>query len=199
MDQLNEFLFENNPSPMWIFNAETLNFLAVNKAAQKKYKFSEEEFLQSNLFLVRPDEEKQRLLQVYSDIKQREYSDSLYWLHHDKDGTIFHVRVFSFSVTYKGVHARFAQIIDVEDYFQQFDQNLKLIDELQRHIDFIKKLSWTHCHQLRGKVSNLLAIHQLYHANAIQQEEIPAMAKISENELQEVDRIIKLMVEQMRK
>lgn len=183
---------------MWIFDAETLSFLAVNKAAQKKYKYSEEEFLSANLFLVRSDEEKQRLLEVYGDIKKREYSDSLYWEHCDKEGNRFHVRVFSFSIVYNNKHARFAQIIDVEDYFKQYQENLKLIDELQLHIDFIKKLSWTHCHQLRGKVSNMMAIHNLYSENAFKPEEIPMMAQIGQNELEEIDRIIKLMVHQMK-
>jgi PAS domain S-box-containing protein len=198
MELLNEYLFENNPSPMWIFDAETFQFLAVNKAAQKKYKYTEEEFLSNNLFLIRPDTEKQRLLDTFTDIKKREYSDSLYWIHQNKNGDTFHVRVYSFSVMYNNRHARFAQIIDVEDYVEQFNENLKLIDELQLHIDFLKKLSWAHCHQLRGKVSNMLAIHQLYHANAIAPEEIPQMAEISQNELLEVDRLIKQMVHQMK-
>src|SRR5450759_1139531 len=38
-------LFEANPHPMWVFDEETLAFLAVNDAAVVKYGWSREEFL----------------------------------------------------------------------------------------------------------------------------------------------------------
>ena len=39
------FLFENNPLPMWVWDHETLGFLAVNKAAEEKYGYDRETFL----------------------------------------------------------------------------------------------------------------------------------------------------------
>ena len=39
-----EILFESNPFPMWIYDLETLKFLAVNDAALLKYGYSKEEF-----------------------------------------------------------------------------------------------------------------------------------------------------------
>ena len=38
-------LFYGNPLPMWVFDNETLQFLAVNDAALAKYGWSKEEFL----------------------------------------------------------------------------------------------------------------------------------------------------------
>ena len=38
-------LFDSNPHPMWVFDAETLAFLAVNDAAVRLYGFSRDEFL----------------------------------------------------------------------------------------------------------------------------------------------------------
>lgn len=38
-------LFEANPQPMWVFDRETLRFLAVNDAAVSHYGYSREEFL----------------------------------------------------------------------------------------------------------------------------------------------------------
>jgi PAS domain S-box-containing protein len=38
-------LFEDNPEPMWLFDAETFAFLIVNDAAVRKYGYSREEFL----------------------------------------------------------------------------------------------------------------------------------------------------------
>ena len=47
-------LFENNPHPMWIFDAETLRFLAVNDAAVVRYGYSAEEFRGMTLRDIRP-------------------------------------------------------------------------------------------------------------------------------------------------
>ena len=38
-------LFERNPLPMWVYDVETLAFLAVNDAAVRHYGYSREEFL----------------------------------------------------------------------------------------------------------------------------------------------------------
>ena len=38
------FLFDDNPLPMWVWDHETLGFLAVNKAAVEKYGYDRERF-----------------------------------------------------------------------------------------------------------------------------------------------------------
>ena len=38
-------LFEGNPHPMWVYDVETLAFLAVNDAAVESYGYSRDEFL----------------------------------------------------------------------------------------------------------------------------------------------------------
>ena len=40
-----QLLFHLNPLPMWVIDAESQAFLAVNEAAIKKYGWSREEFL----------------------------------------------------------------------------------------------------------------------------------------------------------
>ena len=39
-------LFDANPLPMWVYDFETLRFIAVNEAAVRHYGFSKDEFLQ---------------------------------------------------------------------------------------------------------------------------------------------------------
>src|SRR5579862_6964324 len=50
-------LFDNNPHPTWVFDRETLRFLAVNAAAVKKYGYSNDEFLAMTLKDIRPPED----------------------------------------------------------------------------------------------------------------------------------------------
>ena len=54
-------LFESNPNPMWIYDAETLAFLAVNDAAVDSYGWSREEFLELTIADIRVPEEVERL------------------------------------------------------------------------------------------------------------------------------------------
>src|SRR5205823_8317990 len=55
-------LFDNNPHPTWVYDRETLQFLAVNRAAVKKYGYSNDEFLAMTLKDIRPPEDVPLLL-----------------------------------------------------------------------------------------------------------------------------------------
>src|SRR5947209_659186 len=55
-------LFESNPVPMWVYDRETLSFLAVNEAATHHYGYSREEFLSMTIKDVRPPEDIPALL-----------------------------------------------------------------------------------------------------------------------------------------
>src|SRR5580704_54680 len=55
-------LFELNPQPTWIYDRETLRFLAVNRAALRKYGYTQEEFLAMTIEEIRPREEIPALL-----------------------------------------------------------------------------------------------------------------------------------------
>ena len=55
-------LFEVNPHPMWVYDLETLRFLAVNDAAVRRYGYSREEFLALTIRDIRPPEDVPALL-----------------------------------------------------------------------------------------------------------------------------------------
>ena len=50
-------LFECTPQPIWVFDEETLSFLAVNEAAVRTYGYSREEFLSMTTEDIRPSED----------------------------------------------------------------------------------------------------------------------------------------------
>jgi PAS domain S-box-containing protein len=72
-DSCFQLLFNANPRPMWVFDRETLEFLAVNDAAVQKYGWSREEFLSMTVGEVRPQEDV-ALLEVY--LSEQEGQDS---------------------------------------------------------------------------------------------------------------------------
>ena len=50
-------LFDNNPMPMWVFDAETTGFLSVNDAAVQHYGYSRATFLRMKLQEIWPQDE----------------------------------------------------------------------------------------------------------------------------------------------
>lgn len=98
-------LFENNPWPMWVYDLETLTFLAVNEAAVDKYGFSAAEFLAMSIRDIRPDEDVPRLLDdVATTTRPLNFAGE--WRHCRKDGTIFPVEITSHSLVHNGRSAR---------------------------------------------------------------------------------------------
>src|SRR4051794_36851317 len=57
-------LFERSPRPMWVYDVETLGFLAVNDAAIRHYGYSRAEFLGMTIAHLRPPAEVPTLLRA---------------------------------------------------------------------------------------------------------------------------------------
>src|SRR5215813_10483448 len=52
-----DMMFAGNPYPMFMFDRNTLRYLAVNDAAVEAYGYSREEFLRMSLLDIRPEED----------------------------------------------------------------------------------------------------------------------------------------------
>jgi hypothetical protein len=107
-------LFESNPFPMWVYDLETLAFLAVNGAVVRRYGYSKEELLNMTLKDIRPKEDVPALLENVSKVNG-EPSDSGVWRHRKKDGTIFDVEISSHPLTFAGRRAELVLAIDVTE------------------------------------------------------------------------------------
>ena len=107
-------LFEAHPNPMWIYDLETLRFLAVNNAAVSHYGFSRAEFLRMTLADIRPEEDVPDLLESITRI-----SDGLdpggVWRHRCKDGRIVFAEVCSHTIYFDDRRAEVVLARDVSD------------------------------------------------------------------------------------
>jgi len=56
-EEQHRLLFEANPNPAWMFDVETMQFVAVNAAAIRHYGYSREEFLAMRTTDIRPVED----------------------------------------------------------------------------------------------------------------------------------------------
>jgi two-component system, cell cycle sensor histidine kinase and response regulator CckA len=107
-------LFESNPQPMWVYDRETLEFLAVNLAAVRQYGYPIEEFLRMTLKDIRPVEDIPALLE---DVRQP--TGTLHrdgpWRHQRRDGTIITVKINAHPVEFEGRNACLALASDITE------------------------------------------------------------------------------------
>lgn len=109
-------LFENNPLPMWIYDPQTLRFLAVNRQAVVKYGYSEREFAGMTLYDIRPEEEIDRLKNIEPVVESFEGTQSRgMWTHNTKKGKQILVEAWAQTILFNGKEARLALLEDVTD------------------------------------------------------------------------------------
>jgi PAS domain S-box-containing protein len=108
-------LFDVHPYPMWVVDAKTLAFLAVNGAAVRLYGYSKEEFLTLTADQIRPEEDVEDLRKAFDDpgnYRQR------VWRHKKKNGELIPVKVTSLNLDFDGRKARLGVIEDLTERLQ---------------------------------------------------------------------------------
>ena len=112
-------LFDNNPMAMWVFDRETLRFLAVNAAAIVRYGYSREQFLTMKVTDIRTGDEASsaKFLRAIPDAQNEVYVGQ----HHRADGTEMHVTVYSRTLNYENREARLVAINDITARMQVED------------------------------------------------------------------------------
>jgi PAS domain S-box-containing protein len=136
-EQKYRLLFENNPQPMWVYDLDTLGFLAVNQAALHKYGYSRTEFLGMTIADIRPKDELPRLLN-YMQQARTDLVEAGGWRHQKSDGALMDVEVVSHRLLFDGKPARLVLVQDVterkraeqavrdsEERFRSFAENLE--------------------------------------------------------------------------
>jgi PAS domain S-box-containing protein len=114
-------LFEDSPLPMWVFDRETLRFLAVNEAAIAHYGHSREEFLSFTIKDIRPSEDIPILLKNLAT-DQSGLSGAGVWRHCKKDGSIIDVDITSHTLEFAGRPAELVLAHDITERKRAEDQ-----------------------------------------------------------------------------
>lgn len=107
-------LFASSPNPMWIYDTETLRFLAVNDAALDRYGYTRDELLAMTIKDIRPPEDVARLIDDVEATSQ-DLARSRDWRHVTKAGQIVHVEITSHRLEWDGRPTRLAVINDVTE------------------------------------------------------------------------------------
>ncbi|MDF2094356.1 hybrid sensor histidine kinase/response regulator [Aquibaculum arenosum] len=104
--------FDNHPDPMWVYDLESLAFLAVNDTAVRVYGYSRAEFLDMTLRDIHLSAD-QDLLEENIKHSRAAHQRSGIWRHRLKNGRVVHVDIVSHSLDYEGRHARLVAVRDI--------------------------------------------------------------------------------------
>ncbi len=107
-------LFDNNPMPMWVFDAETTGFLKVNDAAVRHYGYSREKFLTMRLREIWPQDEWVSHGQALRQLGDS-YQSERHWRHLKADGSEICVLNFGRRVTFEGRDGYLVAIVDITE------------------------------------------------------------------------------------
>ena len=123
-------LFNSNPVPLYVYDLETLNFLAVNDAALRYYEYSREEFLKMRLPAIQSE-------QTIPDQKEGIQLPGEYiscpWKHIKKSGEKIDVEITSHSLSFNERLSRLEIAVDVTE-------KLHIENELKENLGALKSL-----------------------------------------------------------
>src|ERR1035437_805857 len=121
-------LFESNPHPMWIYDSETLRFLAVNDTVVQQYGWSVEQFRAMTIADIRPPEDVPQLVAILN-IHAAGVPTITQTRHFHADGSITQVEVTSHEIAWDGRPARVVLVADLTEKVrleEQLRQALKM-------------------------------------------------------------------------
>ncbi|MGB9361704.1 MAG: response regulator, partial [Candidatus Sulfotelmatobacter sp.] len=122
-------LFDNNPHPTWVYDRETLQFLAVNRATVEKYGYSREEFLAMTIKDIRSPEYVPLLLESVGAVRDGIEKFGI-WKHLKKDQTEIDMEITSYAMNFAGRHAEVVVAVDVTQRKRDEEEKRKVTEKL---------------------------------------------------------------------
>jgi PAS domain S-box-containing protein len=133
-------LFDRNPSPMWVYDSETLAILDVNQAAVEHYGWSREELLRLTIRDLRPPSERAAF---EAALRRRGPGLTINgrFRHWRKDGSPLEVDVNTQEVTFRGAPARLVLALDVTARVRAEEDVQRFVSLVENSGDFIAMAS----------------------------------------------------------
>lgn len=181
-DSLNRYmgLFQDNPNAMWIYDASTFHFLAVNDAAIAKYGYTREEFLGMKVTDISIDDKDDKHI-LNQPNESKIFFDSGIWKIKRKDATTLYVRQLSHSLMYNQRKCNFTLTEDLTSVIKQGEQ--------------LRNIAFKNSHELRRPVANILGLINVLEMDDLTDENKKIIAYI-ESSIKELDETIKSIAEE---
>lgn len=111
-EQHYRLFFDSNPLAMWVYDLDSLDFLAVNRAAITQYGYSREEFLSMTIKDIRPAEDVSTLL---GNLCHEGLNPAGTWKHRRKDNSVIDVEIISHALVFAGRNAKLVLAKDITE------------------------------------------------------------------------------------
>jgi PAS domain S-box-containing protein len=113
-EQQYKLFFEANPAPMWVYDRDTLEIIAVNEAAIKQYGYLRGELMAMKITTISPEEAVGRLLDDLSSSSSG-FQARRPGKHRLRDGSIISVEISSNDIKFMGKRGRLQLVSDVTE------------------------------------------------------------------------------------
>jgi PAS domain S-box-containing protein len=115
-EEQHRLLFESNPFPVYVYDTETLRFLAVNQATVEHYGYTRKELLTKlTLKDLRPEEDHDELVRRVAAVTPDRDTLAAPSRHKKKDGTVIHVEITSHVLNFGGRQAEIVLVNDITE------------------------------------------------------------------------------------
>ncbi len=130
-------LFDASPHPMWVYDLETLRFLAVNARATQVYGYSREEFLSMTLHRLMPEAMRPHLRETLQAVMARPADEVLVRQHVTRAGQMLDVEIIAHTTEFAGRAARLVLAHDVTGSRRLLEERERLIAAIEQSEDSI--------------------------------------------------------------
>jgi PAS domain S-box-containing protein len=179
-------LFFRNPSPMWIYDTDTLQFLQVNGAAIRKYGYTRNEFNTMTIREIRPKEEIDNLFKALEKIDHDLPSISTV-KHRAKNGKEFYAEVRCSTIVYRGKSERLVIARDITD-------SINYTQAIEKQNAQLREIAYLQSHIVRAPLCRILGLINMIHMDKehnMNQE----LLGFLETSAKELDEVIKAIVD----
>lgn len=122
-----KLLFDNNPMPMSVFDADTLKFLDVNKSFSEKYGYNSEEFKQMTILDIRPQEEFDKVQKSVMANDSGLVNVGVF-THKKRNGELIKVEIIRHEIIYEGKRAKLVLVNDVTEKIK-IEEEIRIISK----------------------------------------------------------------------
>lgn len=179
-------LFLLNPSPMWIFDKDTLRFLQVNDAAIRKYGYTEEEFLNMTIKDLRNADEVDELLTILQS-NEHTGSDAVCTTRHRcKDGRQFYAEVRCSTIPFKGKQARLVIARNITAHIEH-------TQAIEKQNARLREIAYMQSHIVRAPLARVIALTDLIMQDTAQKPDSTLLTYL-DTSVKELDDIVKAII-----